>query len=461
MENTINFGELVLAGDALKGSQKPAAQKKASEPVFKCVASSGADFVIKRTTASTSRLLVMLVSQEQYYIKNERTGEIIPLSLKALNSFFQGFGESKIFVGCSWLEYFTNNKTQRETLAHIVTKRGFKQAATNGLITFDKFFGRYGYGCGNNPYELMEEIGSYTDTSAALIKYIGETASKLPTQRKQLLTSNIKPLVEVFKVYGLDRARNFIDRFVECSAFVNAEDTRRVDLEPLVDALSIVPTNEGIVAYSYRIEQQASGKPVSFQFDKLCDYLFNQSAREGFIDMREWLTDWKDSLLLQLYVSGKIVDKYPSNLLSVHQILSTEAARMKKVIDQTRWNKAEAAMREYDYAPEGSDYFVTHPATPDDMRAEAVAQSNCLSSYVDKVVNGRCMIFFARKASEPNKSLLTIEVSTSKMELIQVKARFNHEADDESMSFVARWCEAKGISLGIYEQRVTSLPAAA
>lgn len=37
------------------------------------------DVVIRRTTSSTSQLLVLMATQHQYYIKNEKTGEITPL----------------------------------------------------------------------------------------------------------------------------------------------------------------------------------------------------------------------------------------------------------------------------------------------------------------------------------------------------------------------------------------------
>ena len=454
MTDKFNFGELVLKADELKGSRSASSKKKAAAPVFECVASSGADFVIKRTTASTSKLLVMLVSQEQYYVKDEKKGELTALTDKTLSSFFSGFGESSVHIGCSWLDSFTNNKSNRDGLLTMIKAKGFKQVATSGLLDFSDFIGYHGF---NSSYarRRIGELSLLVEKSSPLVKHIAEVAASVPQNKQHLFTDNFDQFLQVLDVYGLDRTREFINRYAENAFFTEGSDLADAQLYPLSELLSIVPTREGIEASKYCVRQHVYGDPVSFQFDKLCDYLFDQSAREGMTSLRDWLTYWKDTLLLQIYLSGKIVDKYPHNLLSVHQILSTEASHMRKIVDTERWAKADATMRDYDYAPEGK-YLVTHPTSPEAMRDEAVAQSNCLASYIDSVLAGRCMIFFVRKANDPDSSFLTIEVNRAG-ELAQVKARFNREADDDSMRFVAQWCRDKGIGLGGYARRAEKL----
>ena len=456
MTDKFNFGELVLKADELRESRSASSKKKAAAPVFECVASSGADFVIKRTTASTSKLLVVLVSQEQYCVKDERKGELAALTDKALSSFFSGFGESSIHIGCSWLDCFTNNKANRDGLLTMIKVKSFKQVATSGLIDFNDFIGCHGF---NSSYakRRIEELSSLVEKSSPVVKHIAEVATSVPQCKQRLFTDNFDQFLQVLDVYGLDRTREFINRYAENAFFTEGSDLADAQLFPLSELLSIVPTRKGIEANRYCVRQHAYGDPVSFQFDKLCDYLFNQSAREGVTSLRDWLTYWKDTLLLQIYLSGKIVDKYPHNLLTTHQILSTEAAHIRKIVDKERWAKADATMRDYDYAPKGK-YLITHPASPEAMREEAVAQNNCLASYIDSVLAGRCMIFFARKANDPEKSFLTIEVNHAS-ELAQVKARFNREADDDSMRFVAQWCREKGISLGGYASRANKLLA--
>lgn len=457
MADKFNFGELVLKADELEATRPAAPKKKAAAPVFECVASSGADFVIKRTTATTSKLLVILVSQEQYYVKDENKGELNALTNKTLSSFFTGFGENAICIGCSWLDCFTNSKSNREGLLTTIKAKGFKQAAMSGLLDFNDFVGYHGF---NPSYarRRIEELSSLAEKSSPVVKHVAEVAASVPQSKQRLFTDNFDQFLQVLDVYGLDRTREFINRYAESAFFTEGSDFADAQLYPLSELLSIVPTRKGIEASKYCVRQHTYGDPVSFQFASLCDYLFNQSAREGVVSLRDWLTYWKDTLLLQIYVSGKIVDKYPHNLLTSHQILSAEASRMKKIVDEEKWAKAEATMRNYDYAPEGK-YLITHPESPDAMRSEAVAQNNCLSSYIDSVLEGRCMIFFARKASDPEKSFLTIEVNRAG-ELAQVKARFNREADDDSMRFVAQWCRDKGITLGGYAHRADKLLAA-
>ncbi len=459
-DTTINFGDLVLRDSALEVSEKKEAKPKrcANAPVFECV-SSGNDFVIKRTTAKTSRLLVVLVSQEQYYVKDERSGKVEALSESNLESFFQGLGETYLEIGCSWMDSFYNCKGRREILAAMVTANGFKLAASSGMMRFDDI---------SSMSKALSEIkkwASYMKKSAPLVRSIADIATELDDAKKEAFLANLNVFFHMFDIYGLDQARKFVERLVKCSAFENSERGYEINVTGLYEILFIVPKREFIEhRVGGRVRQlglgNAGAERIAFQFEKLCSYLFDQSAREGFSNLSHWIANWRDTLLMQIYVCGKVTDKYPVHLLTAHQILSTEAAHLKKEIDAVKWAEAEAGMQKYDFAPVGTELLITHPATPDDMRAEAVAQSNCLASYIGRVIDGRSMIFFARKAANPEGSFLTIEVDARSMQLAQVKARFNQEASDEAMWFLWRWCDEMGISLGDYEHRVRCLRAA-
>ena len=50
------------------------------------------------------------------------------------------------------------------------------------------------------------------------------------------------------------------------------------------------------------------------------------------------------------------------------------------------------------------------PKSRQDFLDEAIAQANCLAGYVDKVINGDCLIMFVRKKEEPEKSYITLSV---------------------------------------------------
>ena len=99
-------------------------------------------------------------------------------------------------------------------------------------------------------------------------------------------------------------------------------------------------------------------------------------------------------------------------------------------------------MAKFEYSPENGDYIIIAPKTKDDMIEESRQQSNCLSSYVSKVINGACYIFFMRKKDKPDKSLVTIEVLEDGR-LNQIKARYNYHPSTQQIDFVHNWHKKK------------------
>ena len=90
-----------------------------------------------------------------------------------------------------------------------------------------------------------------------------------------------------------------------------------------------------------------------------------------------------------------------------------------------------------DFEGEVNDYIIKAPDCQQDLIDEGQMQSNCVGSYIDKVINGTSMVFFMRKKKTPDQSLVTIEVRNN--ELAQVKARFNKQPSDTEMDAVNTW----------------------
>ena len=80
------------------------------------------------------------------------------------------------------------------------------------------------------------------------------------------------------------------------------------------------------------------------------------------------------------------------------------------------------------------------------MADEAIAQSNCLRSYTNRVIDGSSKIYFLRKKNYPDQSLVTIEVSPEG-QIRQVKAKFNREPRKNEFEAVASLAKAKNLAL--------------
>ena len=99
----------------------------------------------------------------------------------------------------------------------------------------------------------------------------------------------------------------------------------------------------------------------------------------------------------------------------------------------------------------GRTYSIICPKTAADVLDEAQQQSNCVASYVSKIINGECMILFCRRTDAPEVSLVTVEI-TADGRLGQVKARFNRAPDPEVREFVDSWYNKIVLTSGLWPQ---------
>jgi hypothetical protein len=78
-----------------------------------------------------------------------------------------------------------------------------------------------------------------------------------------------------------------------------------------------------------------------------------------------------------------------------------------------------------------------YPKCIQDIKDESVQMSNCVSSYVQRVIDGQCDILFLRYKDSPDKSLVTIEVKDNK--IVQALQRYNHPLTKEQQEIVGKW----------------------
>lgn len=80
------------------------------------------------------------------------------------------------------------------------------------------------------------------------------------------------------------------------------------------------------------------------------------------------------------------------------------------------------------------DYIFIYPDSTQDIKDEAASQNNCVASYIDKVIDGKCHILFLRKKSKPDESLVTIEVRNN--HIVQARRRFNDDVTAEDQKAI-------------------------
>lgn len=164
----------------------------------------------------------------------------------------------------------------------------------------------------------------------------------------------------------------------------------------------------------------------------LLAYLDHLKTFEAIEGMDWMLRELEDYAKMMKEISPKF-DKYPRHFLTTHKIASRNYNRLKHKFDEDKFNKRINVEMEHTFG----DFRFIYPKCIQDIKDESVQMSNCVSSYVQKVIDGHCDILFLRYKDSPDKSLVTIEVRDNK--IVQALQRYNHPLTKEQQEIVDKW----------------------
>lgn len=174
----------------------------------------------------------------------------------------------------------------------------------------------------------------------------------------------------------------------------------------------------------------------------LNDYGYNAKSLLLYIDQLKTFEAIEDIgyLMRELYDYAKMMkiisdkfDKYPRHFLTTHKIACRNYNRLKKEFSEEIFQKR--ITKEYECS--FGEYQFIYPNSTQDIKDESVQQNNCVSSYIDKVIDGQCHIMFLRKKTKPNESLITIEIRNNR--IVQAKRRFNDDVTIEDQKAIDSW----------------------
>lgn len=92
------------------------------------------------------------------------------------------------------------------------------------------------------------------------------------------------------------------------------------------------------------------------------------------------------------------------------------------------------------------EYLIMIPRSAEDVREEGRQQGHCIAqSYVNHIAVGDTVCVFMRRVSEPNTSLITIEIRNNKIR--QACIGRNHRVPDEYRPWIRHWAALKGVEI--------------
>ena len=254
---------------------------------------------------------------------------------------------------------------------------------------------------------------SYTinDIPKALIKLCKNHNIKLSNNFLKFYKQNPDAYQLAYKLEYISLNDNDIYNILEC----NKDKYDRTIWDWVYESLFIKLLNE----YGYT----AKG---------LLNYLDYCKTFEAIDDMKFLIKELYDYASMMYRISPKF-DKYPKHFLTTHKIASRNYNRLKQVFDEEDFKKQVTKDMEKTFG----EYCFIYPKCTQDVKDESVQMNNCVSSYIQDVIDGNCHILFLRKKDSPDKSLVTIEVKNNK--IVQALQRFNHPLTQEQKEVVDKW----------------------
>lgn len=447
------LGSLVLDSEQVEAmaSGKPRAAKAKSPVIYEVVSDSMPDFAVRRTCGKSSRLLVLMPSQGQYYVKDERSGDIRPADADALSRFFRDVNVSTGKYLPAWADLgLDRSKNAFSGLLDFVAMDGFREVVSIGLLTYMdsvKTGWRYDLKKSSDAVgNIAEMVRSHRTVMIALAKLArGEWAVEWKARNLVDIRAACRVACTVDDAFGTNNALDFLSR-------VRSFDDLR-SLSKVVSVLCL-KSDKGALMPNYTAYARSAGvfadpeeqapSGLFGDYGAFARYLLERSESEGFAgEVGAWAGTWYDALCLELALTGEVYDKYPRNLLTFEKVLSSEYSQIRQQFSREAWERRASELAEQlDWRDEALGVVVTHPSSPDDLANEGARQGNCLASYSNRVLSRECAVAFVRRTSAPDEPWVDVEVREGSV--VQAKGAHNASLTVEQSEAVRAWCRARG-----------------
>ena len=174
-----------------------------------------------------------------------------------------------------------------------------------------------------------------------------------------------------------------------------------------------------------------------YTFKGILNYIDYLVTYEALYDKEEAIREIYDYARMASRISNKY-DKYPRNFLTTFRITARNYSRLKETFDEQDFKKikdSNCKNMEWEYG----NYVFLYPENTQAIKDEAVQQSNCVASYINKVLKGECHILFMRDKNNKDKSLVTVEVSNHNNKIVQALQSYNRPLNDSQREAVEKW----------------------
>ena len=317
------------------------------------------------------------------------------------------------------------------------------QSQLSGVTCYDVFnlfddenysrFLRYVYNkCSNRVYS----IATVLDMVPCYAKYeqlFSTGIKKIDSCFKYTINDIPKGLLKLCREYDCTLTESLVEIYNKNHNVFNFAFNEEFTSITSMDIFEMVQAS---ISWYYNDGSVLDALLTEFNYDmkslfKYVDYLMTY---EGIDNASYILREIRDYANMAHSISRKF-DKYPRNFLTVHAITSRNYNRLKKDYPEDVF----ASRIDKSMEKTIGDYTFIYPKTTQDIKDEAVAQCNCVASYIPRVIDGGCHVLFMRDKNNTEDSLVTIEVRNNK--IVQALQRHNASLTESQQEAVNTWNE--------------------
>lgn len=207
-----------------------------------------------------------------------------------------------------------------------------------------------------------------------------------------------------------------------------------------------------LLKYQYKIKGYIRPQPIYDHLTYLRDQeAFYVASWGGSIQyhLTHAMQEWGDYLNMATQIGKDMSDNsrfYVKQLATQHKIVQSLYNVTQSKRQQEKFKKVSNKYEKYN--AEYEDYIIKVAEESSDLTDEGNQLGHCVSSYVDRMTNENSIIFFLRKSEDPERSLVTIEISKDgnkekPFTVRQQRGKSNRHVTDEERTIILEWYEDK------------------
>lgn len=175
-----------------------------------------------------------------------------------------------------------------------------------------------------------------------------------------------------------------------------------------------------------------------YSLGKFTNYVVNETINQGYESVSEFIQELGD--YLKMCDADDIKPTlYSSYLKQTHDITSRNHKIMVEKESETIFKNRYKDFRVYN----NHKYMVIAPKCSEDLKREGDNLNHCVASYIKRVIDGECLIYFLRKNKD--ESLITFEVRNDR--IVQVRGLHNRKPIQEEIDALKDFATKRKLEL--------------